>query len=340
MDDSDQTIEYVCCSQICFYAWIIFFSLVVLQGADNWILIFPLIPYIAYLLVSFCDTMFTRIFRSLSKQQFIALLSTYIKSNAKLEFYYSAYHTVEVEDEDGHKTQSTEYSYEGKEIFKNHSIMDISGKISLESPTGQSVDYMKVEIVYDYCLDCPESYIDENSDYDKFYNTCLKKHDDSYHSSGANVIFDNIKHNTYYVNFSKKIKCCEIFTYTLCNILCLSLCYKLYKRRRFSSRKVSIRKLFSTRHDLTNPTVSEQFGDDYPCLCFDNMERVYFKPEEICHKNEIELRKDPIAEEVYKNTTFNTKVIYKKRFQTNSETIPLSNIDNSSNYVPPVITIQ
>ena len=63
------------------------------------------------------------------------------------------------EDKDG----NTGTTYKRKEIFKNHSLMDISGKISLESPTGQLVDYIKIEIVYDYLLDCPESYIDENS---------------------------------------------------------------------------------------------------------------------------------------------------------------------------------
>ena len=339
MDDSELSIDAVCCTHICLYFWSFFLSIMVFVVKEDGYLntvFFPLICYIAYLLIVFNDTMFTRIFHSLSKQQFIALLSTYIKSNAKLEFYYSAYHTVEEEDKDG----NTGTTYKRKEIFKNHSLMDISGKISLESPTGQLVDYIKIEIVYDYLLDCPESYIDENSQYDKFYNTCLKEHDNSYNLSGAEVTIDNVQDNTYYVSIKNR-KCCDLFTYTLCNLLCLSLCYKLYKRKRFSSRKITIRKLFSTRHDLTNPTVSEQFADSYPCICFDNMERVYFKPEEICHKNYIELRNDPITEEEYTNTKkFNKNLIYKKRLHTNSETIPLSNIDNNNNYVPPVITFQ
>ena len=162
MDDSELSIDAVCCTHICLYFWSFFLSIMVFVVKEDGYLntvFFPLICYIAYLLIVFNDTMFTRIFHSWSKQQFIALLSTYIKSNAKLEFYYSAYHTVEEEDKDG----NTGTTYKRKEIFKNHSVMDISGKISLESPTGQLVDYIKIEIVYDYLLDCPESYIDENS---------------------------------------------------------------------------------------------------------------------------------------------------------------------------------
>ena len=61
----------------------------------------------------------------------------------------------------------------------------------------------------------------------------------------------------------------------------------------------------------------------------------------ILSANYIELRNDPITEEEYKNTKkFNKNLIYKKRLHTNSETIPLSNIDNNNNYVPPVITFQ
>ena len=80
MDDSELSIDAVCCTHICLYFWSFFLSIMVFVVKEDGYLntvFFPLICYIAYLLIVFNDTMFTRIFHSLSKQQFIALLSTY-----------------------------------------------------------------------------------------------------------------------------------------------------------------------------------------------------------------------------------------------------------------------
>lgn len=56
-------------------------------------------------------------------------------------------------------------------------------------------------------------------------------------------------------------------------------------KKRIKSKVIRVKKVFSTRNDLTNPTISEQFADDYPSIEYDNgKNRIFFEPKEICFK--------------------------------------------------------
>ena len=260
--------------------------------------------YCIFEYITFEDIMYRRICRSLSKENFVSVLSSYIKSNPKLEFTYQAFSTVS--DETGRYSNVT---YEGKETFLNHSVMDISGKIVLDFDSEKEFDFYKIEVSSQFCFDCGESAFDQNAQFDNFCNICLKEHKDSYNAKDVSVVYENIKQNIYYVSTGSKCKCWYVFLYTICNFLTVTFCFKAYIKKKIKPKTVNIKKVFSSRNDLTEDRINVVFEDNHPYIHYGEGKVMFFEKEEICHKNNIALRSEIITEQGYQEKYSN--LVYK-----------------------------
>ena len=124
----------------------------------------------------------------------------------------------------------------------------------------------------------------------------------------------------------------------LFNFIGLGLCYKACSRRKVGGQAIKIKKMFSTRCDLTSPNESAKYVEEFPKIKFVNEEIVGFGLKEFTHRSgyEIKTAKVVIDEEYRKN---NKEFIYRRERSedTNRENVNLIVNTNNCGYAPPTI---
>ena len=290
------------------------------NGKDNFYIFPPLgilvFLYISYIFVELCASPVSIYLRNKSSDNgMYEKMRIYFSTPPEVGFYCECYHyesrTVTSTDSEGNTTTTTVtervVTYSEKLDFPYYSGRDVSGLFYLNCDKGivEKKKYLKLELFVEVNFADPISCMDY--EYAKNIFIERNKYKDSYFD------FNEIKN----IPGMKKLNliklgetescianCCCFVLFTF---LTLAEIYKLYFNSLCVYQKFKIRKLVSTRYDITQPEFEEKYEKLNPQMNL--IQRTYFfEPNEYNYLNNNFQVNLPTEEELQNSEQFKSKV--------------------------------
>ena len=197
----------------------------------------------------------------------------------KVKKYHYEEERYSYTDDDGNRKEGTRtvrvWNGDYIESMKYKSFRDISGLLSLNCGKSKKIRKAYVELEIKLEINCADaiSYSDYEKAKSNFYSQ--NKDADAYTQLAEEITVKNLKHH-YLIKIMDKDPCTiNIYCYIFCCIITLGQIYKIYFSTFCIHKKITIRKLISTRYDLGNPQYGSNYEPMNPQISLNNLKFSY-----------------------------------------------------------------
>ena len=238
--------------------------------------------YIVYIILQYYSPTFKYLLNK-DKLSFHAKMGEIFSMKPEVILINKRYHYIEetytYTDDDGHTQTGTRtvrvWGTKTKESMKYKSFRDVSGLLVLNCGKSKKIRkaYVELEIKLEINFADSISY----SDYEKakadFYSR--QKHSDDYNQLDEEITVKGLKHH-YLLKIMDKDPCTiNIYWYIFFTLITLGQIYKIYFSTFCIHKKITIRKIISTRYDLGNPEYGQNYEPMNPQISINNLKFGY-----------------------------------------------------------------
>ena len=252
--------------------------------------------------------LFSPVFRFLMKKKPIYTeidteVREYFKKLPEIKFYRECYHEKnctesEISDLSGSSTENDVTIHKETLKFPYYSVRDISGLFLLNAEKAKKTPkvYIKLIINTEIYFADTISYFDYISQKEAFRKKNIDQ-DVKINFKATKTIPGLVKESNVKIN-GHEPDCISSCLYLLLTLLMFGQFYKSYLNRCFITRRLTIRKLISTRYNLMNEENSQKYSSFNPRLKIFDQEYTY-EPEDIGYVNEANKIETPTEKELH-----------------------------------------
>ena len=238
--------------------------------------------YIVYIILQYYSPTFKYLLNK-DKLSFHAKMGEIFSMKPEVILINKRYHYIEetytYTDDDGHTQTGTRtvrvWGTKTKESMKYKSFRDVSGLLVLNCGKSKKIRkaYVELEIKLEINFADTISYSDYEKAKANFYSR--QKHSDDYNQLDEEITVKGLKHH-YLLKIMDKDPCTiNIYWYIFFTLITLGQIYKIYFSTFCIHKKITIRKIISTRYDLGNPEYGQNYEPMNPQISINNLKFGY-----------------------------------------------------------------
>ena len=238
--------------------------------------------YIVYIILQYYSPTFKYLFNK-DKLSFHAKMGEIFNMKPEVILINKGYHyaveTFTYTDDDGNTRTGSrtvrEWRRKIEESMKYKSFRDVSGLLVLNCGKSKKIRkaYVELEIKLEINFADTISYFDYEKAKTDFYSR--QKHSDDYNQLEEEITVKGLKHH-YLLKIMDKDPCTiNIYWYIFFTLITLGQIYKIYFSTFCIHKKITIRKIISTRYDLGNPEYGQNYEPMNPQISINNLKFGY-----------------------------------------------------------------
>ena len=321
--DEENQKDNKCCFHFCCWffqlaVWGLLLASIVLYCIDNsvYIITFPIYGFIhlVYICIELCSAKGEFLINKNSKEGIKETFRKYYQASPSIVFYGRSYHIETVytttTNSDGKEeydeTQVEETTSTETYNLPYYSARDVSGLFHLncKKDNVQKKCYIKLELNEEIDFADTISYSDYENEKNNF-NGRNKPKDELYSFTETRSIPGLVKHNL--INIGDSDPCIvNHCVFLLSILLTLAEFYKSYVNSLCIKQKYTIRKIISTRYDLSQPIWEEKYNKFNPLLDLISQKYI-FEPQDFNYLNDKHQPKLPTSNKIEEAKNYQNK---------------------------------
>ena len=267
-------------------------------GASVGLICMAIFLYIAYLCFEFRSDTIKIISNIKSPKQIYDILDKIFKNPVIITFCHEIYETITERDNEGKESTRERYIKSLSEKFNIYSTRDISGTFNFYNGNNS---YLLLELDKEINFADAVSYSDYEKEKNNFKNRKVSLLYNEYKIFKERIEIEGMNQDTYFININGENNCfISKGVFIIFTILTLGEIYKLIVRGLATNQTFIIKKIISTRYDLSQ---NNEYDSWTPKLNFPNKEYKFDLKNTFHINNNMEVNK-PTPEELTKSMKY------------------------------------